>query len=144
MGFEKFGFVSYLTQSRVAGFVDFLEKGGIYGTKCKKCGCIQFPPRAHCARCLSTEFEWKEFSGDCKLITYTHVDAAPSTFKEQAPYVLGLAEFAEGPKVFAWLDKSIPIDQVKSGMKLNLRASKLVNGNICYTLTQRKEKPVGA
>jgi len=70
------------------------------------------------------------------LITYTKVDATPSMFKDQAPYVLGLAEFSDGPKVFAWIDKTISDAQISIGMKLRLRATNLANGNLCYTLTK--------
>lgn len=101
-----------------------------------ECGYVQFPPRAHCVRCLSNNFEWKELSGGCVLITYTKVDATPSMFKGLAPYLLGLAEFPEGPKVFAWIDKTIPEDQIGIGMKLKLKATTLVNGNLSYSLTK--------
>lgn len=70
------------------------------------------------------------------LITYTKVDATPSMFKDQAPYLLGLAEFPEGPKVFSWIDKTIPEDQISIGMKLKLNATKLVNGNLSYVLAK--------
>ncbi len=136
MGFEKFGWVSYASQTRVSKFIDYLQDGKIYGTKCKECGCLQFPPRAHCVRCLSNDYEWNEFSGDCALITYTKVNASPATFKDQAPYLLGLAEFSEGPKVFAWIDKEISEEQLTLGTKMKLKASKLSNGNLSYLLTR--------
>jgi len=68
------------------------------------------------------------------LITYTKVEAPPSMFKEQAPYLLGLAELPEGPKVFAWIDKTVPEDRINIGMKLKLNPTKLANGNLCYAL----------
>jgi uncharacterized OB-fold protein len=136
MGFEKFGWISYVSQTRVAKFVDFLEEGKIFGSKCKECGLLEFPPRAHCSRCLSNSFEWKQLSGECVLITYTKVDATPAAFKDQAPYFLGLAEFSDGPKVFAWIDKLIPDDQVAIGMKMQLKATKLTNGTLSYMLTK--------
>lgn len=139
MGFEKFGWVSYASQTRVSEFVDYLRDGKICGTKCKECGYVQFPPRAHCVRCLSNDFEWKELSGDCALVTYTKVDASPATFKDQAPYLLGLAEFSEGPKVFAWVDKAISEEQLTPGMKMKLKPSKLSNGNLSYVLTKTEE-----
>ncbi len=116
--------------------MDYLQEGKIYGTKCNECGNFQFPPRAHCVRCLSTNFEWKQIDGDCTLLTYTKVDAPPSLFKDQAPYMLGLAEFTEGPKVFALMDKTIPEEQISAGMKLRLNATKLANGNLSYTLAK--------
>jgi uncharacterized OB-fold protein len=139
VGFEKFGWISYASQTRVSKFVDYLQEGKIYATKCNECGLIEFPPRAHCVRCLSSNFEWKELPGDCALITYTKVDAAPSMFKDQTPYTLGLAEFPEGPKVFAWIDKSIPEDQIVTGMKLKLCATRLPNSGVSYVLTKPKE-----
>lgn len=134
MGFEKFGWVPYVSHTRVTKFMEFLQEGKIYGTKCKECGALQFPPRAHCLRCLSSNFEWGHLSGNCTLITYTRVDAAPAAFKEQAPYILGLAELTEGPKVFAWIDKSIAEDHISLGMKMRLNATRLSNGNWTYVL----------
>jgi len=134
LGFERFGLVSYASQTRISKFVDYLQEGKIYGTECKECGAVHFPPRVHCVRCLSSSIEWKKFIGDCLLITYTKVEAAPSMFQEQAPYLLGLAELTEGPKVFAWIDKTVPEDIIRIGMKLKLNPAKLSNGNLCYTL----------
>jgi uncharacterized OB-fold protein len=136
LGFERFGWVSYASQTRISKFVDFLQTGKIYGTECNDCGYLEFPPRAHCLKCLSGNFKWKELSGSCALITYTKVDASTSMFKEHAPYLLGLAELAEGPKVFAWIDKAIPNNQLVIGMKLKLQPTNLANGNLCYTLVK--------
>jgi uncharacterized OB-fold protein len=135
MGFEKFGLVSYVNQTRISGFIDHLEAGEIYGTKCLECGCLEFPPRAYCRRCLSDRWRWVALSGDCKLITFTRIEAAPAAFKTQAPYMLGLAEFSEGPKVFAWIDRAIPESDVKAGVRLMLKPLKLANGNFAYVLT---------
>jgi uncharacterized OB-fold protein len=137
-GFEKFGLVSYVRETRIAGFIERLQQGEICGTRCVECGTLQFPPRAHCIKCLSSHFEWNPLSGDCHLITFTRVDAAPAAFKEQAPYFLGLAELSEGPKAFASIDKQIPEDQITVGMKMQLRIVKLSNGNYAYTLNEAR------
>lgn len=136
MSFGKFGWVSYASQTRVGKFVEYLEQGKICGTKCKECGAVQFPPRAHCARCLSNEFEWSSLSGLCTLITYTKVDSSPSAFKEQTPYILALADFPEGPKVFASIDKAISADDLAVGMRLQLRPLQLSNGNWSYVFSK--------
>jgi len=134
MGFEKFGLVSYASQTKVSGFIGYLEMGKIFGTKCLDCGHLEFPPRAYCSQCLSGRWEWTQLSGECKLVTYTKVEAAPSAFKEEAPYLLGLAEFSEGPKVFAWVDATIPESDLKPGLALRLEPRKLSNGNLSYLL----------
>jgi uncharacterized OB-fold protein len=135
LGFEKFGYISYLTQTRVSEFTKHLAEGKIYGTKCLECGNLEFPPRANCSRCLSDKWEWTPLSGDCKLLTFTRVDAAPAAFQDQAPYILGLAEFSEGPKVLAWIDRAIPERKVKTGVGLRLKATTLKNGQLSYVLT---------
>jgi hypothetical protein len=135
VGFEKFGLVSYASHTRISKFTEYLEAEKIYGTKCLECGCLEFPPRAYCRRCLSDRWEWVSLSGDCKLITFTRVEAAPALFKAEAPYMLGLAEFSEGPKVFAWIDREIPASDVKVGIRLKLKSFKLTNGNFSYILT---------
>ena len=135
MGFEEFGWVSFASQTKVSKFVEYLKAGKISGTKCLHCGLIQFPPRAYCPQCFSTNFEWALLSGDCTLITFTRVEAAPASFKEQAPYLLGLAKFSEGPKVLAWIDPRMPEKDLKVGTKLKLKPSKLANGNLSYLLT---------
>ncbi len=136
MGFEKFGLISYTSQTRVSKFIDYLAEGKIYGTVCRECGYVQFPPRAHCTRCFSSSWDWKQLSGGSTLVTYSKVEAAPAMFKDQAPYILGLAEFAEGPKVLAWIDKTIPETEIAAGMKLELTVVKLANRNLTYQLTK--------
>ena len=137
MGFEKFGFVSYLSQTKVSKFTDYLGEGKIYGTKCLECGAVDFPPRAYCRHCLSNKWDWVPLSGDCKLVTFTRVESAPAAFTAEAPYLLGLAEFIEGPKVLAWIDRAIPEGDVKVGVELRLKPSKLGNGNLSYLLANR-------
>ncbi|MGP8070067.1 MAG: hypothetical protein ACLP5V_09270 [Candidatus Bathyarchaeia archaeon] len=44
MGFEKFGWVSFASQTKVSKFIEYLEAGKIYCTKCLECGLKQFPP----------------------------------------------------------------------------------------------------
>jgi len=141
MGFERFGLVSYASQSRVVKFVEYLQNGEIYGTKCKKCGEFQFPPRAHCSKCLSTNYDWVPLVNQCVLVTYTTVEAAPLSFIERAPYMLGLAQFTEGPRVFAWIDSAITEKEISIGMKLRLKILELTNGNLAYTLVKENKIP---
>jgi uncharacterized OB-fold protein len=69
-------------------------------------------------------------------MTYTKVDAAPAAFKDQAPYTLGLAELAEGPKIFAWIDKAVNENRIALGMKMRVKPKQLSNGNWTYVLTE--------
>jgi hypothetical protein len=132
MGFEKFGKVGYIFETKVADFVDYLEKGKIMATRCRKCGRLYFPPRADCPNDLSEDMRWEELSGKCKLLTYTTAYFAPTGFQEDVPYVLALAQCKEGVKVYARLSKDLDEDKIQIGMNLKLVPVKLPNGKVTY------------
>ncbi|MHC1566308.1 MAG: Zn-ribbon domain-containing OB-fold protein [Candidatus Syntropharchaeia archaeon] len=131
MGFEKFGKVSFTSETKVGEFVELLEEGKICASKCKNCEKLYFPPRMDCFNCLSSEMEWVELSGRCKLITYTTATFSPTGFEDALPYTQALAEFEEGPKVFAWMSKDIKEEEIKIGMNLKLVPVK-IDGKISY------------
>jgi uncharacterized OB-fold protein len=60
-------------------------------------------------------------SGECKLLTFTRVEVAPAAFKDEAPYVVGLAQFMDGPRVLAWVDRTIPESSMQVGARLSLK-----------------------
>jgi len=130
MSFEKFGIVSYTKESRVSEFVKFLEEGKIMASKCKKCGRTYFPPRANCADCLSSDFEWKEVKGKSKLLAYTIAQFAPEGFENEVPYVLAVAELEEGLRILAHVSKDVKQEEIKIGMELKVVAVKGQNGRV--------------
>ncbi len=132
MGFEKFGEISYITETKVADFVKHLEEGEIAATKCKACGKLYFPPRADCIDCLSSDVEWILLSGRGRLITYTTAYFAPAGF--EAPYTLALAELEEGVRVFTRLGKDVKEDGIELGMNVKLVPVRLDDGRITYEL----------
>jgi len=133
MSFGRFGKVSYVSETKLQDFMKYLEKGKIMGTRCKSCNRVYFPPRVDCD-CMSGEPEWIELSGNCRLITYTTVHFAPASFRYDVPYVLGVAQFEEGPTVFAPLSKEIKEEEIKIGMKLKLVPVKLLGDKTIYEL----------
>jgi len=134
MSFGRFGKVNYVAETKVHEFVKFLEQGKIMGSKCKNCKRVYFPPRADC-NCMSGETEWLELSGNCRLITYTTVHFGPASFRYDVPYLLGVAQFEEGPTVFAPLSKDIKQEEIKIGMKLKLKPVRLPGDKIIYELS---------
>jgi len=131
MGFEKFGQVSFTSQTRASAFIDYLEKGEIRGTKCRLCGRVFFPPRADCSWCMSKDVEWIEIKGKGKLISFTKVNYAPTGFEGDVPYILALVDF-DGIKVFGRLSKDIPEDSVKVGMALKVASLALPEDKVTY------------
>ena len=134
MSLEKFGKVNFVGEAKIHDFMRFLEDGKIAGTRCKKCKKLYFPPRADCESCLSTEMEWVTLSDKCKLITYTNVHFAPPRFRYDCPYLIALAQFEKGLRVFAPLSKKIKEDEIKIGMDLKLTVTKLIGDRIIYEL----------
>jgi len=133
MSFGRFGKVSYVAETKLQDFMKYLEKGKIMASKCKNCNRIYFPPRTDCD-CMKGQPEWIELSGNCKLITFTTVHFAPASFRYDVPYVLGVAQFNEGPTVFAPLSKDIKEEEIKVGMQLKLVPLKLAGDKIIYEL----------
>ena len=62
--------------------------------KCEECGFISFPPKPHCARCLSGEVTWTEMSGRGSVFTFSIMH---DTFIRgfEPPYVVALVELEE-------------------------------------------------
>lgn len=132
MGFEKFGTVSFTAETRAAEFIDFLEKGKVEATRCKKCHRVYFPPRVQCADDLSSDVEWVDLSGPGKLLTYTQVHYGPTGFENDAPYTLAVVEFQNGARVFGRLDKGLSAAEIKVGMSLNAEPLKLAGDKISF------------
>lgn len=140
MSFEKFGKVSYTSETKVKDFVNHLEKGKIEATQCKVCKKLYFPPRMDCSNCLSTnQMIWKEINNEWTLITYTKAYLAPTGFEEDTPYILAVAESVEGMKTLARLSKDVSEDKIKHGMKLQLVAVKLPHDKIVYEFKAKDE-----
>jgi len=131
MGFEKFGLVSFTSQTRAGAFMDYLEKGELRATKCKDCGRYFFPPRADCSWCMSKNVEWVEVEGQGTLDSFTKVYYGPTGFEEDVPYILALVDF-KNVKVFGRLSKSIDEANVKVGMALKFAPLKISEEKMSY------------
>jgi len=135
MGFEQFGIVSFTGTTKAEQFIEFLQNNELRGTVCMRCGAKFFPPRSDCDVCLSSDMEWYAIAGEGTLITFTKAMYAPAGFEKDAPYVLGVAEFPDGTKVFGRLDKSLSDEAVKPGMKVKIKTVNLENDRLTYELT---------
>ena len=119
MPFKYFGKINFTPYTKVDEFADYLQKGKLMGTQCKKCGELYFPPRADCLNCLSDNVKWIEYSGKGTLHTFTKITAAPKGFNDIAPYVIGVVDLKEGGRLLAWI-KDIPDNKIKIGMPVKV------------------------
>ena len=134
MGFEKFGAVSFTAETKAVDFVTYLEEGKVMATRCKRCGQAYFPPRMDCADCLDSEVEWFEVAGEGKLVTYTIVNYGPTGFEGDTPYILAVAAFPGGVRIFGRLDREIPESDIKAGMSVKPVSVKLPDDKVSYFL----------
>jgi len=136
MGFENFGTVSFTTEAKTEEFVNYLEQGKVMTTRCKECGTQYFPPKMDCPKCLLSDVEWTEIKNDGTLVTYTVVYYGPSGFEDEAPYILAIAEFGDGLRMFGRLNKDIKESDIKPGMGLKMVPVKLPGDRITYEFQQ--------
>jgi len=114
--FKWYGWVNFSPFTKVSKFANYLRGGYIMGSKCKACGFTTFPPRADCPECMSSDFEYVEYSGKGTLHTWTKIVAAPTGFENLPPFTIGLVDLPEGGRMVAWFGKSIPEEDIKIGM----------------------------
>lgn len=119
MPFKYFGKINFTPYTKVDAFADYLHKGKLMGTQCKKCGERYFPPRADCLTCISDEVEWIEYSGKGTLQSYTKIFSAPKGFEDMAPYIIGVVDLEEGGRLLSWIN-NIPEDAIKIGIPVKV------------------------
>ena len=91
----------------------------LQGRKCLDCGQLSFPPRLVCRKCKSRNSETHDFIGKGTLYSYTRIYQAPDRFDHIAPYMVGLIDLEEGPRVTAQLTDVRP-ENVEIGMNLEM------------------------
>lgn len=107
--------------SKTNEFWEALKRGKLVTTKCAKCGNISFPPQADCPKCMSGKPDWVELGTDATLVTFTHVQVTPASFKGKGPYTIAIAELKDGLKILAWLE-GVEAEKAKPGMKVRVEA----------------------
>ena len=94
-------------------FLERMKSGDLAGLKCLDCSGYIIPPNAVCPECGSSQLETHSFSKNGTLRAFTVIRVGPTGF--QVPYIVALAELAEGPWV---MGNVIDIDPAKAGMEL--------------------------
>ncbi|MFZ0931510.1 MAG: Zn-ribbon domain-containing OB-fold protein [Syntrophobacteraceae bacterium] len=129
--FTQFGTISFAAVTQVNDFIGYLDQGKLMGTRCKTCGKVFFPPRAHCYECLAGDIDWFQVSGKGELVSYSTLQYAPTGFTEDLPYTIALVDYGKY-KVFGRIDKSIPESELVIGMKMEVQVCCTSNGHLTY------------
>ncbi len=118
--FSWFGKVSFVPYSKVSDFAVHLKDGRLMGTACSECGYTTFPPRADCPECMAGAFDFKEYSGQGTVYTFTEIAAAPTGFEDEVPYTVAVVELKEGGRLLAWVGDTILKTDVAIGMEVQV------------------------
>src|SRR5207302_7168705 len=75
-------------------------EGRLLLQRCADCGAHQFYPRPFCLACGGRRLEWVESSGRGRLYSFSVVHrTADPAFAQDVPYVFGVVELEEGPRI---------------------------------------------
>jgi len=80
-------------------FWDGTRDGRLMIMHCNACAHDYFYPRPYCPSCFSKDTAWKQATGKAKLHTYMIIHRAAPGFESEAPYVVGVVELEEGPRM---------------------------------------------
>jgi uncharacterized OB-fold protein len=80
-------------------FWDALREGQLRTTSCNDCGKFSFPPKPFCPHCWCKQVSWRDLSGRGRLYAATVIHAAPTAFKDEAPYRVGIVDLEEGMRL---------------------------------------------
>ena len=75
-------------------------RGELIVQRCNACGRFWFPPANHCQHCWSGDFTWRPVSGRGRLHSFTVFRRAYAAgLADQLPYIVGIVELEEGPRL---------------------------------------------
>lgn len=113
--------------SDVAPFREGCARGTLLLLRCSGCGEFHHMAPRRCIRCLGGDLVWERASGRGVLASFTVVHRAPSeAFRPLAPYVLGLVDLEEGPRMMAQV--RVGADMARIGMALKVAFRQSVHG----------------
>ncbi len=92
-----------------ASYEQFLNKGKLMGSRCRKCSALFLPPRPICIKCYGKEMEWVEMKGRGKLVAFTCIAIGPPFMIEEGYdrkhlYCTGVVELEEGVRIDARIE----------------------------------------
>jgi len=91
------------------GLFDEADDGVVLlGSRCRRCGGLQFPRAATCPTCSSTDVEAVTLPGVGTLWGWTAVHTAPPGYDGPVPFGFGVVELTVGLRVITRLESTDP------------------------------------
>jgi len=88
--------------------------------RCASCQALRYPFSPVCPECLSDETDWFAASGRGTLCSWvTFQQAFQPYFQDKLPYVVGLVDLAEGPRLATNIVET-PLDALEIGLPVEV------------------------
>lgn len=103
------------------------ERYNLIGSECGNCGLRVFPRRSLCPECRHEskgKMDEMRFEGTGELVTWTRVHDGQGDREVETPYLMGIVELTEGPRVTAQI-VDLGKEEIEIGMPLEARFRKL-------------------
>jgi len=99
----------------IQSYLEYINSKKLMGSKCKKCGAVDVPPRKLCIKCNSTDVDWIEMSGNGKIAAFSCISVGTTFMVEKGysmkkPYCFSVIKLDEGPMVSGQL---LGVDETK-------------------------------
>ena len=118
-----------------------LREGRLVVQRCPSCGVLAHPPRALCAACRNTVFEWLPVSGEGEVYSYvvTHQAVHPA-FAGHTPLATVDVALAEGPRMVSNL-VDVPPEQVAIDLAVEVVFEEVAPGVVLPLFRRRRTAP---
>lgn len=99
----------------IQSYLEYINSKKLMGSKCKKCGAVDVPPRKLCIKCNSTDVDWIEMSGNGKIAAYSCISVGTTFMVDKGysmkkPYCFSVIKLNEGPMISGQL---LGVDETK-------------------------------
>ena len=99
----------------IQNYLEYINSKKLMGSKCKKCGTFDVPPRKLCIKCNSTDMEWVEMSGKGKIAAFSCIGVGTTFmvskgYSMKKPYCFSVIQLDEGPMISGQL---VGVDETK-------------------------------
>ena len=84
-------------------FWEATKRGVLRLQRCRVCKTYEWTPQMVCSHCLKDNLEWTDVSGRGRIYSFSVVHR-PATPGFRVPYVVGIVELDEGPRMLTNLD----------------------------------------
>jgi len=99
----------------IQSYLEYINSKKLMGSKCKKCGAVDVPPRKLCIKCNSTDVDWIEMSGNGQIAAFSCISVGTTFMVEKGysmkkPYCFSVINLDEGPMISGQL---LGVDETK-------------------------------